>query len=87
VVVTEKSVSSAVQEHEAKLADLRSAEAQNAKAQRDVERFRPLAAKEEISKQQFDAVVATAESQAAAVDAAQAAVQVAYDRWMSAARN
>ena len=77
VLVAEKAVSSAQQEQEAKLADLRSAEAQNAKAQRDVERFQPLAAKAEISKQQFDAVVATAESQAASVDAAKAAVQVA----------
>jgi len=82
VIVAEKSVSSAQQEHEAKLADLRSAEAQSAKAQsakaqRDVERYRPLAAKEEVSRQQFDAVVATAESQAASVDAAKAAVQVA----------
>ena len=77
VIVAEKSVSSAQQEHEAKLADLRSAEAQSAKAQRDVERYRPLAAKEEVSRQQFDAVVATAESEEASVDAAKAAVQVA----------
>jgi membrane fusion protein (multidrug efflux system) len=76
IVVAQKAVSAAEQEYEAKLADLRNAEAQNAKAQRDVERFQPLAAKEEISKQQFDAVRATAESQAATVDAARAAVQV-----------
>ena len=77
VVVAEKAISAAQQEYEAKLADLRNAEAQNAKAQRDVVRFQPLAAKEEISRQQFDAVVATSESQAANVDAAKAAVQVA----------
>jgi membrane fusion protein, multidrug efflux system len=77
VTVAEKAVSAAEQQYQAKLADLRNAEAQNAKAQRDVDRFRPLAAKEEISKQQFDAVQATAESQAATVDSARAAVQVA----------
>jgi membrane fusion protein, multidrug efflux system len=77
VVVAEKAVAAAQQGYDAKLADLRSTEAQNAKAQRDVERFQPLVAKEEISRQQFDAVRATAESQAASVDAAKAAVQVA----------
>jgi membrane fusion protein, multidrug efflux system len=77
VVVAEKAVSAAQQEYEAKLADLRNAEAQNAKAQRDVIRFQPLADKEEISRQQFDGVVATAESETAMVDAAKAAVQVA----------
>ena len=77
VVVAEKAVSSAQQEYEAKLADLRSSEAQNAKVQRDVIRFQPLADKEEISRQQFDGVVATAESGAATVDASKAAVQVA----------
>src|SRR5579862_7540082 len=77
VIVAEKAVSAAQQELEAKLADLRNTEAQNTKAQRDVERFRPLAAKEEVSKLQFDAVVATALSQSATVDAARAAVEVA----------
>jgi membrane fusion protein (multidrug efflux system) len=77
VLVGEKAVSSAQQEYEARLADLRSAEAQSDKAQRDVVRFEPLAAKAEISRQQFDAVTATATSQAATVDAAKAAVQVA----------
>jgi membrane fusion protein (multidrug efflux system) len=77
VVVAEKAVSAAQQEYEARLADLRSAEAQSDKAQRDVVRFQPLADKAEISRQQFDAVSATALSQAAGVDAAKAAVQVA----------
>lgn len=77
VVVAEKAIAAAQQEYEAKVADLRSAEAQNAKAQRDVVRFRPLADKAEISRQEFDSVSATAESQAAGVDAAKAAVQVA----------
>ncbi len=45
VVVAEKAVAAAEQEYEAKQADVGNAEAQNAKAQRDVERFQPLAAK------------------------------------------
>lgn len=77
VVVAEKAVAAAEQEYNAKMADVRNAEAQNAKAQRDVERYRPLVAKEEVSRQMFDAVRATAESEAATVDAARAAVQVA----------
>lgn len=67
----------AQQQYQAKLADLRSTEAQNAKDQRDVERYQPLVETAEISRLQFDAVRATAESQAATVDAAKAAVQVA----------
>jgi membrane fusion protein (multidrug efflux system) len=77
VVVAEKAVAAAQQQYEAKLADQRSAEAQNVKAQRDVVRFQPLVDKAEISRQQFDAVVAAAASAAAGVDAAKAAVQVA----------
>ncbi len=76
VIVAEKAVAAAQQEYQAKLADLQSAEAQSNKAQRDVIRFQPLADKAEISRQQFDAVTATAQSQAANVDAAKADVQV-----------
>lgn len=77
VLVAERAVSAAQQAYEARLADLRSAEAQNVKAQKDVERYRPLVDKAEISRQQFDAVVATAQSQAASVDAARASSLVA----------
>jgi membrane fusion protein (multidrug efflux system) len=77
VIVAEKAVAAAQQEYQAKLADLRNTEAQNAKDQRDVERYQPLVEKAEISRLQFDAVRATAESQAATVDAAKAGVQVA----------
>jgi membrane fusion protein (multidrug efflux system) len=76
VVVADKAVAAGQQSYEARLADLRSAEAQSHKAQRDVVRFQPLAEKAEISRQQFDQVSATAESQAALVDAAKAAVEV-----------
>lgn len=77
VLVAQKAVSAAEGQLAAAEASLAQAEAQNVKAQRDVERFQPLVAKEEISRQQFDAYVATARTQAAAVDAARANVEVA----------
>lgn len=77
VDVAQKAVAAAQQEYQAKLADLRSAEAQNVKAQRDVQRYQPLVDKAEISRQQFDAVIATAKSAAANVDAAGASAEVA----------
>lgn len=77
VDVAQKAVAAAEHEYQAKLADLRSAEAQNVKAQTDVQRYQPLVDKAEISRQQFDAVVATAKSAAASVDAAGAAAEVA----------
>jgi len=77
VIVAQKAIAAAEQEYQARRASLREAEAQNIKAQRDVERFETLVAKEEISRQQFDAYVAAARTQAAAVDAAKANVEVA----------
>jgi membrane fusion protein, multidrug efflux system len=63
------------------------AEANNLKANQDLERYKPLVAKDVISKQQYDAAVAQANATAAAlanaqsgVKAAQANVQVARDR-------
>jgi membrane fusion protein (multidrug efflux system) len=52
-------------------ANLAQAEANNRKAQADVERMRQLAAKQEISQQQFDAYVAAAQVTAAQLHAAQ----------------
>ncbi len=67
------------------------AEANNTKAQADLERYKPLVEKDVISKQQFDAAVATAAANKAALeqakanlDAANAAVRVARDRVASA---
>lgn len=77
VDVADKAVAAAQHEYQARLADLRSAEAQNAKAQTDVKRYQPLVDKAEISQQQFDAVIATAKSAAANVDAAGASAEVA----------
>ena len=76
-------VAAAEQQHQARLAELRQAEANNLKAQTDVLRYRPLVEKGEVSKEQFDSVVAQAKTQAAAVDAAEAgatAAQKAIDQ-------
>ena len=58
-------------------AQLREAEARASLAGQDVERFRPLLAKDEIPKQQFDAAASTADSARAARDAAASAVSAA----------
>ena len=55
------------------------AQANNVKAQQDLERYKPLVEKDVISKQQFDAAVATADSSAAALVSAQATAQAAKD--------
>lgn len=55
----------------------REAAANAAKATKDVERLKPLIAKDEISQQQYDAAVATATSQTASTDSAQAQVKEA----------
>jgi membrane fusion protein (multidrug efflux system) len=55
-------------------ARLREAEANATKATRDVERLRGLLAKDEVSQQQFDATVADAEGQRAAVDTAKSQI-------------
>lgn len=73
VRAAEAAVSAAQHDFDAKVAGLRQAEAQNVKAQNDVKRYQLLVSKDEISQEQFDAVVAAAKSQAASVDAARAA--------------
>ena len=55
------------------------AEANNAKAQSDLERYRPLVAKDVISKQQWDAAVAAADAAKATVDSAHANERAAGD--------
>lgn len=62
------------------------ARANNFKAQSDLERYRPLVAKDVISKQQFDAAVSAADATKAALanalageQAAQSAVKIAHD--------
>ncbi len=67
------------------------AEANNTKAQLDLQRYRPLVEKDVISKQQFDAAVAAADGDKAALEqakanleAANSAVRIAKDRVASA---
>ncbi|HET6420840.1 MAG TPA: HlyD family secretion protein [Geobacteraceae bacterium] len=62
---------------EAARARLREAEANNGKAQADLERYRPLAERDIISRQQYDQAVAAARSAAATVDEARALVTAA----------
>ncbi len=63
--------------YEAALAKVREAEANNAKAQADVERYRPLAARDEVSHEQFDQVLANAKALAATVAANRASADAA----------
>jgi membrane fusion protein (multidrug efflux system) len=58
-------------------ARVREATANATRAARDLERLKPLLAKDEISQQQYDAAVAAADAARASVDAAQAAVSEA----------
>ena len=55
------------------------AQANNTKAQSDLERYKPLVAKDVISKQQWDAAVAAADAASASVVDAQATEQAASD--------
>lgn len=65
-------VAAAESDYQAALAKVRESEANNAKAQADVERYRPLAEKDEVPQEQFDGVVATAKAMAATVASDQA---------------
>jgi membrane fusion protein (multidrug efflux system) len=58
-------------------ARLREAQANNTKAQTDVTRYKSLVEKDEVSREQYDTVVATAEAEAAAVDSARASADAA----------
>lgn len=65
-------ISVAQQQSEAAQARVREAEANYTRAQKDVERYRPLAEKQEISRQQFDQAVAVADALKATVETAKA---------------
>ena len=65
------------QEYQARLAAVRQAEANNVKAQTDVVRYKYLVDKEEVSREQYDSIVAAAKTQAAAVESAQASASAA----------
>jgi membrane fusion protein (multidrug efflux system) len=74
---SQAAVVAAEREYDAAEADLRQGEANVAKAQADVARYRPLVEKDEISRQQYDEVVAGAKAQAAVVDSRRASVAAA----------
>jgi membrane fusion protein (multidrug efflux system) len=70
-------ISAAKQQVEAAKAQLSQSEANNVKAQNDLQRYKQLVDKQEISQQQYDVAVAAAKASAAAVDAARALVDSA----------
>ena len=70
-------LSAAQQQFAAAQASLREAEANDLKAQDDVERYKPLASKDEIPRQQFTQALASQKATAAAVEAARAAAGAA----------
>jgi membrane fusion protein, multidrug efflux system len=72
-------VEQAQQQLDAARARVVQSEANNTKAQSDLARYKPLVAKDVISKQQFDAAVAAAEAAQADLAAAQASMQAAQD--------
>ncbi len=76
---TQAGVSQAEQQLKAAHARVTQAEANATKAQADLERYKPLVAKDVISKQQFDAAVAAADATRAAVADARANEQAASD--------
>lgn len=67
----------ALQDQATAAARVAEAKANYKKAQQDLERYKVLIAKEEISQQEFDQAASTVNAQAAAVDAAEAALQSA----------
>ncbi|MEY2414376.1 MAG: rane fusion protein multidrug efflux system, partial [Acidobacteriaceae bacterium] len=68
----EAGISSARQQHQAALAQIAQAQANNTKAQSDLVRYKQLVDKQEISQQQYDQAVAAAQASAATLDASRA---------------
>ena len=66
-------VSSAERDYQGDLAKLREAEANNAKAQADLARYKLLVAKEEVSREEYDQKVASALASAAGVESSREA--------------
>jgi membrane fusion protein (multidrug efflux system) len=73
------SVNQAESQLKAAQAKVAEAQANNVKANQDLERYKPLVAKDVISKQQYDAAVASADSTLASLADAQAGVQAAQE--------
>ena len=76
---TQAGIAQAEKQLEAAHARVAQAEANATKAQADLERYKPLVAKDVISKQQYDAAVAAADATRAAVADAHASEQAAAD--------
>jgi membrane fusion protein (multidrug efflux system) len=68
-------LASAERDHEAQLSRIAQAEANNARAQSDLQRYTVLVNKDEVSRQEYDQILAAAKSAAAAVSAERAAAQ------------
>ena len=79
VLGSEASVSQAEAQAQAARARVQSAKAQALKSQLDVDRYTPLVAKDVISKQQYDAAVAQATADQAALDEAERNVKAQQD--------
>src|SRR5438105_15504709 len=77
VTTAQAGIAGATQQYQAAKAQLLQAQANNTKAQSDLARYRQLVAKQEISQQQYDEAVATAQASAATVEAARANVSAA----------
>jgi membrane fusion protein (multidrug efflux system) len=77
VVNAEAAVAAADHNYQSALAKVREAEANNVKAQADVGRYRPLAEKDEVPREQFDQVIANAGALAATVAANRATAEAA----------
>lgn len=69
----QSAVDAAERDYQADLAKLREAEANNAKAQADLARYKLLVAKEEVSHEEYDQKVAAAQSAAASVESSREA--------------
>jgi membrane fusion protein (multidrug efflux system) len=77
VANAQAALGAAQRDREADAAKLDESEANNARAQADLGRYKVLIAKEEVSQQEFDQIVSTAKAQAAMVAANAAALQSA----------
>jgi membrane fusion protein, multidrug efflux system len=73
-------IQAAKQQYEAAEAQLTEAEANNTKAQHDLERYKLLVAKQEISEQEYDQAFAAAAASAATVAGAKASAQAAQQQ-------
>lgn len=77
-------IAAATQQWEAAKAQVLQADANNTKAQADLERYKQLVQKQEISRQQFDQAVAAAQASAATVEASKASVNAAQQQIVQA---